>query len=258
MSSIDRLQSYLRESARQRYDALPAPPFTVFVNPSTDFSYFNYAIPDQPVGGDLRQPLDALRAVFAERRRQPRFEFIEEFAPELAPALRAAGFEEESRTLFMICTPETYRPAPETPGLTITVLDDAAPFVDVYDFLSVQRESFDEDSMDPVTEQEVHEYMRSPHTTPSLLARVDGHPAGVGSFTAPLDGLVEVAGIGTRPAFRRRGVATAVTARTVEMAFAQGVEIACLSAADERAGRVYERVGFQPFATTLAYREAAS
>jgi GNAT superfamily N-acetyltransferase len=158
----------------------------------------------------------------------------------------------------MICTPETYRPAPETPGLTITVLDDAAPFVDVYDFLSVQRESFDEDSMDPVTEQEVHEYMRSPHTTPSLLARVDGHPAGVGSFTAPLDGLVEVAGIGTRPAFRRRGVATAVTARTVEMAFAQGVEIACLSAADERAGRVYERVGFQPFATTLAYREAAS
>jgi hypothetical protein len=33
------------------------------------------------------------------------------------------------------------------------------------------------------------------------------------------------------------------------------VTIACLSAGDERAGRVYERVGFHPYATMLAYGE---
>jgi predicted GNAT family acetyltransferase len=31
------------------------------------------------------------------------------------------------------------------------------------------------------------------------------------------------------------------------------VHVAFLGAADERAGRVYERVGFRPFATALAY-----
>ena len=38
-----------------------------------------------------------------------------------------------------------------------------------------------------------------------------------------------------------------------EDAFAGGVEIAFLTAADERAGRVYERIGFRPYATGLAY-----
>jgi hypothetical protein len=40
-----------------------------------------------------------------------------------------------------------------------------------------------------------------------------------------------------------------------QAAFGAGVQVAFLSAADERAGRVYERVGFRPYATALAFCE---
>ena len=42
-----------------------------------------------------------------------------------------------------------------------------------------------------------------------------------------------------------------------QSAFRDGVRVAFLSAADERAGRVYERVGFRRYATALAYCEEA-
>ena len=52
----------------------------------------------------------------------------------------------------------------------------------------------------------------------------------------------------------RRG---ALTAAMAQAAFRAGVRVVFLSAADERAGWVYERVGFQPSATALAFCEAA-
>lgn len=257
MTLIDRLQTYLRESARQRYDAFPVPLFTIFVHPSSDFSYVNYAIPDQPTRDDLDAALDALRATFVQHKRQPRFEFIQEFAPDLEAALVTHGFVEESRTLFMICTPDTYRDAPAVQGLHITPLRAAAP-VDLRDFITVQRQSFSSDPVPPVTETDVVEFVRTLDTSPSFLARIDGQAAGVGSLTTPIDRLTEIVGIGTRPAFRRRGIAAAITAEALRTAFAQGVEIACLSAADANAGRVYERVGFRPLATMLAYRDGTA
>jgi predicted GNAT family acetyltransferase len=70
---------------------------------------------------------------------------------------------------------------------------------------------------------------------------------------SPLDWLTEIAGIGSLPEYRRRGLASALTARAAEDACAGGVEMAFLTAADACAGRVYERVGFVPCATGLAY-----
>src|SRR5262249_18645524 len=97
MFSITQIQSYLRESARQRYDAVGLPPFTLFFHPTDSFPSFNYAIPDEAPNDDVQRTLVELQAVFTTRRRQPRFEFIEEFAPRLATALRQAGFVEEGR-----------------------------------------------------------------------------------------------------------------------------------------------------------------
>lgn len=91
-----------------------------------------------------------------------------------------------------------------------------------------------------------------------FLALVDGQPAGAGAFSAPYDLLTEVAGIATLERFRRRGIAAFVTGEAVRTAFEQGLEAAVLSAADERAGRVYEKVGFRPYATMLAYIDRES
>ena len=49
-----------------------------------------------------------------------------------------------------------------------------------------------------------------------------------------------------------------LTALAVQRAMAQGAKVACLTAADERAGRVYERVGFVGYVTMLAYLDSLS
>lgn len=260
MTLIERAQTYFRAVAGRMYESVPVPPFTVFIHPDTDFRFFNYAIPDQPVGGNLNAPLARLRTVFQDRLRTPRFEFVEGFAPELSSALEAAGFIEESRTQLMVCTPERYQSAPAVPDLMLVLLTPQAPDDDLVAFLATQRQAFGGDPAEPVAQADVARFRQSIGGTHSVLARMTNggteQPVGIGSFLAPISGLTEVAGIGTLPAYRRRGVAAALTAKLVQQAFAHGVELALLSAADQQAGRVYERIGFKTIGAMLAYSES--
>jgi GNAT superfamily N-acetyltransferase len=251
MVLVDRLQTYLRKMARRQYQAVEVPPFTVFVHRSNDLIFFNYAIPECAAGPEALPALARVRAAFAEHRRQPRFEYIEEFAPDLAPALQAAGFREDARLQLMVCTPQTFRPAPDVPGLSVTEIQLGATTTDARDYLWASRQGFDPTNISVPTEEEAEAYLRDARG--AFLGRLDGAPAGVSAFMPPIDGVTEIAGIATREPFRRRGIASLLTAHAVCAAFAEGVEVACLSAADERAGRVYERVGFQPCATMLFY-----
>jgi GNAT superfamily N-acetyltransferase len=231
MAPIARLQAYLRHSAQQQYETVSVPFFTLFFHPTDALTYFNYGIPDEPCSGDLGASLSVLRDEFAGRGRYPRIEFIQEFAPQLASALRAAGFVEEARQQLMVCTAETYRPAPKVLGLTITELTSTSAASEVQDYLNIGR---------------------------AFVGWLKGQPVGVGMYTAPFDGVTEVAGLATLEPFRRRGIATGLTALAVQRAMAQGAKAVCLTAADERAGQVYERVGFVGCATMLAYLDSPS
>jgi predicted GNAT family acetyltransferase len=217
--------------------------------------YFNYAIPDEATGGDLQRPLARLRAEFNARGRQPRLEFIEAFAPELAAALRAEGFVEEARLDLMICTADTYRPAPPVPGLTVSELAGRSPLADAQAFLATQRQGFDPGDTTAATVAQAEQFLQRLGEGRAFLARLDGQPVGAGALAAAFDGLAEVAGIATLEPFRRRGVASVLTSEAVRAAFLQGVEVALLTAADAQAGRLYERIGFRPYATLLAYSD---
>ncbi len=253
---IGRLQAYLRHSARRQYESVSVPPFTLFFHPSDTLTYFNYAIPDGSSFDDAEASLAALRREFAARGRLPRLEFVEEYAPSLAPALRAAGFVEEARQALMVCTAATYTPAPDVPGLILTEVTGASTPDEVRTFLTCQRRGFDPQDAG-ATEAGVEHFLRTVGAGRAFVAWLDGQPVGAGVYTAPFDGVTEVAGLATLEPFRRRGIATALTALAVRRALEQGVEIACLTAADERAGRVYERIGFARCATMLAYAESA-
>jgi ribosomal protein S18 acetylase RimI-like enzyme len=253
MASLARLQAYLRHSARRQYEAVAVPPFTLFFHPTAALPYFNYAIPDEATGGDLQRPLARLRAEFNAHGRQPRLEFIEAFAPQLAAALRAAGFVEEARLDLMICTADTYRPAPPVPGLTVSELAGRSPLADAQAFLATQRQGFDPGDTTSATVAQAEQFLQRLGEGRAFLARLDGQPVGAGALAAAFDGLAEVAGIATLEPFRRRGVASVLTSEAVRTAFVQGVEVALLTAADEHAGRLYERIGFRPYATLLAY-----
>ncbi len=254
MLSPARFEDYQRRAAALAYEVVEQPPFVLFFHPRDPLRFFNYAHPLEPVGGDLGEALALLKATFLDRGRLPRFEFVEEYAPELPAALRTAGFEEEGRYQLMVCTPASYRPAPAVPGLQIALLAGDSPAEDIRAYVEVQHRAYDDDLAGPVSDERVAEFrQRGREAGHAYLARLDGVPACVGAYMSPVGGLTEIAGIGTLPEFRRRGLASALSARAAEAAFAAGVGIAFLTAADACAGRVYERIGFRRYATGLAY-----
>ncbi len=256
MSDIERIQSFLRENARRLYNSVATPPFTLFFHPDEGFKYFNYAIPDEPVEGDLREPLERLRSEFRRRGRLPRFEFIEAFAPQLPAILRQQGFVEEARQWSMLCSHQAYRTSPVVPDLQILTLSPDSPDTDVCDFLTTQRAGFGDENQAQPTPQEIQSTRDSfKRGWTAFLGRLDGQPAGVAGYSNIIDGVCEVGGVATLVAYRRRGIASFLTARAVEAAFERGADTICLTAEDERAGRVYERIGFKPFSIMLAYSD---
>jgi predicted acetyltransferase len=61
----------------------------------------------------------------------------------------------------------------------------------------------------------------------------------------------EIAGIGVRASFRRRGIAGALTARLVREAFAAGVSVAFITPGHDEEARIYSRAGFVPVGEIL-------
>lgn len=250
------LQAYMRAAAALTHEMVELPPFVLFFNPNDPLRYYNYAIPLASVCALAPEILDALRAAFAAQERLLRFEFIQEYAPDLGPALLAAGLAEEGRNPLLVCTAETFRPATAVPGLAIRRLTPTSPRADLTAFISVQGRSFGEDERTEPTDAQVEDLRRRAGLGgSSFLGLLDGVPVATAAHTAPLDGFIELVGIATLANYRRRGIAGALVAAMVQAAFETGAQVAFLSAADERAGRVYERVGFRPYATALAYCE---
>jgi ribosomal protein S18 acetylase RimI-like enzyme len=257
MISISRLQAYLRYSAQRQYEPLALPHFTLFFHSTDKLTFFNYAIPLMSDNPNIDVSLSTLRNEFAKRDRVPRFEFMEEYAPQLPEILRKAGFKEEARQQFMICRPETYKPTPELPGLEIIECSRRSPLNEIQDFLSTQKRGFNPQEAETTDLAEAEQFSRMMGDGQIFLAQRAGQTVGVGMFTAPFDRISELVGLATLAPFRKRGIGSALCVRAVKRAMEKGVEVVCLTAADERAGRIYEQVGFRKHATMLAFIDSA-
>jgi GNAT superfamily N-acetyltransferase len=252
MNPIERLQSYMRRSAARSYESIPVPPFTAFIHPQDPLIYFNYAIPDGPITGDVREPLRRLRAEFQKRGRVPRFEYVTELAPTLEDTLLAEGFTLEAEARLMVCTRESFTPVAEPEGLSFTVLTSESPREEVRTYCNTSRRAFSPDEPYEASEEDVSRMLKSLQEGRAVLGHVEGQPAVVGMFTFPSEGLAELGGVATFERFRKRGLGTAVTSRVAQEAFARGVDVLFLSTITEEAGRIYERVGFR-FVTRMLF-----
>ena len=103
---VERLQAYLRWSAGRNRIAIDVAPFTLYVSPHDERPWFNYAVPNQPVDGDPRGAVSETRVQFARAGRRAAFEYLEAYAPNLAPTLAAAGFVVAERETVMWLEPE--------------------------------------------------------------------------------------------------------------------------------------------------------
>jgi len=249
----ERLQAHMRAVARQQYDAVPVPPFTLYFHPSDALPYLNYAIPDEAPGdaASLAAPLAELKAEFARRGRKPRFEFVGAVFPALAGALEASGFEIEARPQLMVATPDSLRDVPPAAGLEVETLSGTSPLDAFRVFISVQRRAFGLGDAAAVSDQDALWLRDGLGRGLCLVGRLAGEAVAVSMFLDPQDGLTELAGICTLESHRRRGLAGALTHAALREAFLRGVSVAFLSAADARAGRVYEAAGFAPFGNTV-------
>ncbi len=228
-------------------------PFTLFF--PTSETAVQRAIPDKSSGGELADILAQVRAVFEERDRSPHFQFLDEFAPDLPAALQASGFVEAWRSRMMVCTPATFRPAAPVPGVTIKMLSVDSSIADVQEGLDANAQSFESDEP-PATEAQAEAFRGTLVHARAFTALLDGVPVAAGMFTDPYDGLSELSGIGALPSYRRRGIGASVTTHMVRTAFEHDIEAVFLGAANEAAGRMYERVGFHPCATLLGYNDS--
>ncbi len=254
-SPIDRLQAYLRWSTRQGSAVVLAPPFTLFLHQGDAVAEDDCAIPDEPAGDPAA--LAALLAAFAAHGRRPRVTFLAEFAPGLASALRAAGFVEEARTQLLACTRDTLRTAPDVLGLTMVTLSAESALAEVREGLDANERGFNPRAVPP-TDAEAEAFRRGLVENRAFTARLDGQPAGAGMFNPPHAGVAELVGITTLEPFRHRGVAAYLTAYAARTAFDLGVELVYLSTDNAVARRVYDRLGFRPYAVRLTYGYAES
>ncbi|MBF9132150.1 GNAT family N-acetyltransferase [Plantactinospora sp. S1510] len=224
----------------QRPQSVEVGPFVIGWDPSTDSRYINYATP-RPDAVITNTDVARLVAAFREIDRLPRLEYVTTCAPGLERQLLDAGFGVEARHDYLVCSPDS---------LTMPAVPDG---------FEIAEPATDEDRAGAVAAQN-EAFGGEPTATPADVARIrrtqdnggvvmyargpDGSYVGGGQASPPGEGVTEVAGIAVRDAFRRRGIAGALTAGITARMFANGVQGAWLEASGEDSWRVYERVGY--------------
>ncbi|BAZ15893.1 hypothetical protein NIES4071_77660 [Calothrix sp. NIES-4071] len=235
-----RIQSYLRFAASKQRDIEQIGSFLATFSVHSDNPFLNYAIPDDnaiPSEADV----NALITAYKQRLRIPRLEYITQLAPSVEGALLAAGFTVEGRLPLMTCLPGSQQNLPVPEGIELV-----APVTDTELFATIaaQNEAYGESAPTDDAVMRLRESMAAGQIV--ILARVasTGEAVGAGVCTVPNNGMTEIAAIGVRAPFRRRGVAGAITTRLACEAFDKAVTVAFLMAAHEAEERIYTRAGF--------------
>lgn len=253
-----RLQAYLRERAKHGTMAIPVGPFTLFLHPDDPTSSRNAAIPDRAGAGAWGDFLVALRAAFARHGCRSRVAFVEAFAPGLASALTGAGFIEERRGEALVCTPATLQSAPVRADLQVVTITAESSLDEIRENLDTNERGFNPEGATPATEADAAAFRPTLVAGRGFTVRLAGQAVAAGLFEAPVGGVAELVGITTLASFRRRGIATTLTAAMTRAAFAQGATLAFLRTSDAGARRVYERVGFRLGGALLTFAEPSA
>lgn len=238
---LSALQSHMRRAAAAGRMTEQVGPFLATFSHDSANPYLNYAIPDdgaRPSSSDV----DALTEAYARRDLLPRVEFMAETAPAAEQALLTAGWSVERRIPVMLCPPGSAVTLQAPAGVELVVPDTDDEFLGM---LIAQYEAFGEpaDIRDGEVEK-ARERLRAGGF--AVLATVAGEPAGGGVAEAVVDGTTEVAGIGVRERYRRRGIGAAVTAFLTAAVHDAGARTVFLTPAGVPEQRIYARVGYAP------------
>jgi ribosomal protein S18 acetylase RimI-like enzyme len=228
--------------------------FLAAAHPTNDLIWLNYALPlpelahDADITGDIAD----LRQWFRERGRVLRFEIFQPLWPRLGPALERAGLRLQGAMPLMLCAPGDLRPI-AAPGVTVRRLDDTATDDTLRQVMATGQAAFDQPSdVRDADLAELRDNLRR-GVYRSGYAEFGGSVAGIGTVVTMND---ELAGIGTLPQYRRRGIAATLSTALLADHFAAGATMAWLSAGDDPAHATYAKIGFRDAGVQLNYIDA--
>jgi N-acetylglutamate synthase-like GNAT family acetyltransferase len=246
-ADLRRIQSYLRAAAPRGREHAKIGPFLATYNRESTNPYLNYAIPDDDATPS-EPDIDALVEAYRARNRKPRLEYVPSIAPSVEPALLAYGFTVEYRTPLMLhrATPD-FVPTPDGIELVAAESDD-----DLTAAARVQWEAYAEEG--PMPQRAADSLRRTLDAGGIVVLARDsrtGEPAGAGLCTGPHDATTELAAVGVRESFRRRGIAGAMTAWLTIEARRRRISNVFLMAQGAAEERIYARAGFESISEVL-------
>ena len=249
MTSQETASAELLADIERYYDAVPRPaatteevgPFTLFLaEDGTGWQFYarpRLGLTEEVTADDVRRVL-ARQAVLGLPRA---IEWVHETTPSLLPAVHQATdgldhVELEECPLLVLPADATVSEAPDA-----RTLDGDDPDLAVTQ--SVIHAGFEE--TDELVDRPLG---RRPDLIRAgllvVVAAYDGDRVVGGGSAAPRAGMAELMGIAVPPAFRRRGLGSAITRGLVHAVRAQGVRTILLSAASDDAASIYRQVGF--------------
>lgn len=258
-ATLQRLETYYDAVPRSRADAHDIGPFTLFV---ARFGWAYYARP-RVGAGDLAT-LDDVRRVLDRQRELSvplAFEWVDETTPGLEDVVAAAGLHVE-RCPLLVLQGEPRGDAGTArmlgPGDGRQLALSRAAISVGFDNAGTAGGSAGIEARDAalgsgfsVVDDETQRRLGAAEIRAAACyarGQAELGPVGGGAHS-PVGHVTEIAGVGVLPAFRRRGLAAAVTYLLAGDALDHGVTTVFCSAQTTDVARIYGRVGFQPLAT---------
>jgi predicted GNAT family acetyltransferase len=247
MSLLEEIERYLDAAPRRGARVEEVGPFTLFVREGPGWPWYA-----RPRLGETAFSVDdvlALRARQLELGVPQALEWIHENTPALTPVAAEAGLKVNLNPLLVLGEP-IYADTPRRVKIR-RVADEERHAID-----SVAHVAFGaagtargDEGVEQAAALRAATDARPVDQAVRTFAAFEGdEPVSVASHI-PLGSISEVAGVGTLPDHRRKGLGAALTAAAVADARGMGVETIFLTAGSEEIARVYERLGFERVGT---------
>lgn len=248
---LDEIERYYDAAPREHAEAQEVAGFTIFVGPPGGWTFA--ARPQRGWSGEYdAAAVAALLSRMTELGLPPEVEWVHELAPSLREAVLADGTLDVQETPLMVLG--ELAPAAPMEGVQIRMLGPADE--DAFaSFNGVARLSFDpsapagagpaeRDAVRRPPSPQALEMLRSGRARVAVVEHPE-HGVLAGGRHIERDGVTEVVGVATLPAFRRSGLASAVTQVLVDDAEERGCRTVFLTASSPAVAALYSGLGFE-------------